>query len=53
MANQLQWSLVESTTNLSSPLTWSQAAGTPTIVNGDYTLSASLTSPKTFYRLKR
>jgi hypothetical protein len=44
---------LESTTNLSSSLNWSQVPGTPTIVSGDYTVSASLSSTNTFYRLKR
>ena|SRR5438876_429444 len=39
--------------DLSSSLNWSQVPGTPTIVSGNYTVSASLTSTNTFYRLKR
>jgi len=44
---------LEATTDLSSSLNWSQVPGTPTIVSGNYTVSASLTSTNTFYRLKR
>ena len=44
---------LEQNGDLSSSLNWSQVPGTPTIVSGNYTVSASLTSTNTFYRLKR
>jgi hypothetical protein len=48
--------ILEASTDLSSALNWSKAPDTPTIVGGDYTVNASLTTmttTNTFYRLKR